>query len=478
MSSWHWVIFPIVLLLVWQVSQVCACFAVIVGRGASADGSVLVGHNEENHGRHVLHFRRVPRQQFEPAALVRLRRGGELAQVPETWAFLWSENPGLEFSDGYLNEWGVTVVSNGCPTREDDYDALVARGEIRSGGIGYMLRRLVAQRARNAREGVLLVGRLVERFGYVHSGRTYIIADPSEAWLVAVARGRHWIARRVPDDAAVVLPNVHILGAVDLADRDNFLGSPDLIDYAAGRGWFDPEGGEPFCFWKVYQTEERAGPDLRQWRCQQLLTGRRRPWPPEEPLPFAVTPARKLTVAAVARLLRNRTSQVSLYHPATQESAVFQLRSAMPAAVGCVYWRTSSRPDTSVLVPWYLGVTETPQAYYPPGDLTAQLGPDRHFNPPEGTFQPNPDLAWWTFQGLQDLVDEDYQAGIKIVRPAWTAFETRVFDDQQAVEQKALGLYETDQAAARAHLTAYSADVAARAGREAQRLAERIRAPL
>ncbi len=181
---------------------VYGCYAVIVGREASADGSVLVGHNEQNGGRRILNFRRIPRGRSSSGEVVRLRRGGELPQVDETAAFFWSENPGLEFSDAYLNEFGVAVVSDGCGSREDDYRTLVARGEIRGGGIGYMLRRLVAQRARTAREGVLLAGRLVERFGYVDSGRTYVIADPREAWLLAVVRGRRWVAQRRPRTTA------------------------------------------------------------------------------------------------------------------------------------------------------------------------------------------------------------------------------------------------------------------------------------
>ena len=278
----------IAFLLSWPACRVWACYAVVVGRDASADGSVLLAHNEQNGGRRIVNFRKVPRQQFPAGSVVALRRGGRLPQVDETWAFLWSENPGLEFSDAYFNEWGVAVVSDGCRTREDDYDTLVRRGEIRDGGIGYMLRRLIALRARTAREGVTLAGKLVERFGYVDSGRTYVVADPREAWLLAVVRGRRWVAQRVPDDAVVVLPNIHIIGEVDLKDTANFLGSPDLITYAAKRGWFDPDGGERFNFRKVYRGNRDDPPDPRRWRGRQLVAGSRQPWPPSEPPPLGI----------------------------------------------------------------------------------------------------------------------------------------------------------------------------------------------
>ena len=471
-STCGWWILAILLLLTLQVSQANACFAVIVGREASADGSVLVGHNEENYGQHVLNFRRVGRYAYEPGSMVRLRRGGELEQVRQTWAFLWSEIPGQEFSDGYLNEWGVAIVSDACPTREAEYEVLVEAGEIRGGGIGYMLRRLVAQRARSAREGVQLAGRLVERFGYVHSGRTYVIADPNEAWLLSVVRGRRWVARRVPDDSVVVLPNVHIIAEVDLADADNFLASGDLIDYALRRDWFNPDAGEPFSFSKAYRAEGRDAVDPRRWWGQQLVLGRRDDRPPEGPLPFAVKPARKMTVASVAAVLRDRSGPVHLHKTRTQESAVFELRSGMPRQIGCVYWRTTARPDISVYTPWYLGIDETPDCCYRAAEVGVQLTLDHHFQPPEGTYDPDPGLAWWRFQALQDAVDEDYRGRAPTVREAWSIFENRAFGSRQSVEQRVLRLWETDHAAARSALTRYSADLSARACREAARLTE------
>ncbi len=316
-----------------QQLQVRGCYAVVVGRSASADGSVLVGHNEQNGGRRILNWRRVPRRQYPDGAVVRLRRGGSLPQVPETWAFLWTENPGLENSDAYVNEWGVAVVSDGCPSREDGYDALVQRGEIRQGGIGYMLRRLVAERARTAHQGVELAGQLVEQFGYYDSGRTYVIADSTEAWLFAAVRGRRWVAQRVPDNVVVILPNIYIIGQVDLEDSKNFLASPDLIDYATQRGWFDPKGGQPFSFRNVYRADRQNAPDIRRWRGRNLVAARQSSWPPNQPPPLGILPKTMMTVAAVAAIIRNTETPNPLSNPVTQEGAVFQLRSGMPSGI-------------------------------------------------------------------------------------------------------------------------------------------------
>ncbi len=459
--------------LFWSLAPTGAlgCYAVIVGRAASADGSVLVGHNEQNSGRRILNFRRIPEQDHPPGSMVKLLRGGVLPQVSQTAAFFWSENPGLEFSDAYCNEHGVAVVSDSCPTREDGYETLARRNEIRHGGIGYMLRRLVIERAKTAREGVELAGELIERFGYVHTGRTYVIADPNEAWLLAVVRGRRWVAMRVPDDKVVILPNIPILGEIDLSDKDNYLASADLLDYAVQRGWYDPADGEPFNFRRVYRPDRNDRPDRRRWRGHQLVTGIETAWPPKSPPPVGVTPKEPMTVAAVAAILRDTAGPSrALSSPVTQEGSVFQLRRDMPIEIGCVWWRITAEPSCGVLLPCYLGVTETPGSFYRPVDVKTQLSLKHHFEPPEGTFDPDPKSAWWTFKQLQDAVREDFDERIDPIRSQWADFESRLFGQQPNVEKKALGLWRTDRRAAQVYLTKYCHDAAAEAIGEVDRI--------
>jgi dipeptidase len=460
-----------VVLILTGVAAGVACDAIIVGRLASIDGSVLLGHNEENGLDRVLEFRKIPRQRPAADAKVELRRGGRLDAVPETWAFLWSENPGLEYSDGYLNEWGVAIASIQCLTREDGYDALVARGEIRDGGIGYMLRRLVAQRARSAREGMELIGQLVERFGYADSGRTYAVADPQEAWVVEVVRGRRWVAQRVPDDAVVILPARHVIGEIDLADRTNFRASPDLISYATQRGWYDPAGGRKFNFRLAYQAPERTKPEGRQFRGQELVSGKANHWPPEQPLDFAVRPHKRLGVAEVAAVLRDPGGVAAFFNKTTQEAAVFQLRPNLPREIGCVYWRTTGRPDISVLTPWHVAVTATPESYGRRGEFPGLLSLEQHFQPPANTFQPDYARAWWKFKRLARVVDQSYAKRIGPVQKSWSAMEQRLLQEQAKVEAEALALWPTDPAAARALLTRFCSDRALEACADADKLA-------
>ena len=437
-----------------------ACYTVVVGRDVSVDGSVLVGHNEQNTGKRFINFRKVARLKYDDGAVVNLRAGGHIAQVKETHAFLWSENPGIPFSDSYMNEHGVVVVTDGCPDRGEDLDKLESRGQLREGGIGYMLRRLVVERAKTARQGVEIAGSIIDEVGYC-SSRTLVIADPKEGWLLSMTRGRQWVARRVPDDKVVLLPNVYIINEVDLSDKDNYLASANLVDYAVEKGWW-PAGKKPFVFSKAYSQPREVLMDPRQWRGQCIVTGAEIPREPDRQLPFAVKPAKKLAVKDVIGILRNH-EDVAICNDVLQEGSVFQLRESLPPEIGCVYWRTSAEPCTSVLTPWYAGITDTPKEYYKPVDVRRQLTLEHHFSDTPGKFDADSDLAWWVFKKMQDRINAHGEEASRRNRLLWDTFEARLFTLQGGVEEKALDLYKEDASRAVRYLTEYCGQVAQRA---------------
>ena len=478
------------------------CFTVLVGKDASVDGAVMFGHNENNGGLRIVNYRVIPRIQYGPLDVVTLRNGGTFPQVAETNSFLWLENPGISFSDAYFNEWGVVTASDGCGTREDSYDELVERGDIVDGGIEYMLRRTVALRAKTAREGVKIAGELLNQFGYAASGRSLMIVDANEAWVLAMARGKHWVAQRVPDDEVVLLPNVHVVKEIDLEDTDNFMGAPDVIDYAIERGWYDPDSGEPFSFRGAYNRIPREGSfldkygcDPRQWNSQSLVLGKRIELPVKEDLPFSIKPPQKLSVQDVANIIRNHaegtefdvTEGYELGAPhdmsvsgkicsaSTQEGIVYQLRNWMPKEIGSLAWRATNSPCSGVLVPWYLGITKTPECYYKPWDIEEQLKVTHHFDPPAGTFDYDPEFAFWVFNAVENLVDMNYKDTIGMARAVWDPFEAEQFANQAAIEEVALKLFAEDEALARQFLTSYTNSRALLAVELANELADDVK---
>jgi dipeptidase len=435
------------------------CTSVVVGRNASRDGSVIFGHNEDDSGTRVVNAWKVPRIRHEPADSVRLREGGVVAQVPETWSMIWFQVNGLEFSDYYCNEWGVAVASDACPSRED-------KPELTDGGIGFSLRRIVAERAKTAREGVKIAGRMLDRFGYASSGRTLVICDPMEGWLLSMVAGKHWIARRVPDDGVTVLANAYVIREADLSDSSDFIASgDDIAGYARSRGWWSPDMDGPFDFAKAYREQNsgsgaamKGNVDLRQWRGLSVLSGGTLPegGANQNSLPFFLTPKRKISIEDVMKVLRDHyegtkveASLLGCGNPhacgerpiccrTTLFSIVARLSRAVPLPLRACLWVAFGRPDTSPYTPWYASISDVPEGFHgTPGIVSPDLALSRHFNPVPGTFAHDSSDAFWIFKVLADRTGERYFENIPAVRESINIFEKKIFASFGDIESEA-----------------------------------------
>ena len=439
-----------------------ACFSIVVGKNASTDGCVIVAHNEDDTAPQIVNHHKVPRRSYPAGSLVRLRNGGSLEQVEQTWAYLWSEMPGLSFSDSYVNEWGVTVASDNCPSRED-------KGELTDGGIGYMLRRLVAERARTAREGVLLAGSLVERFGYVDSGRTYIITDPNEGWLCCVVNGKHWLAQRVPDDEVAMVANTYTIRAVNPTNKANFLASADIVEYAKSRGWYHPQTDGPFDFARIYASPQAAShPNNigRQWSGLSCVA--RDKLVPGPNLPFSVVPRRKLNVLDAMQILRHDKESESAPAPAdspflcalcngsTQTSFVTQVRRGVPLNIGIVYWVCLATPRTSFFIPFHFGISDFPGGFR----LESQRPTNQFYESKvHAPFAANSQEAFWVFSNFREQIDRRGPTAVGAVQDQAQRLEREAIALQKPVEEAALRLYLSDKAAAVRLLENYSKGV-------------------
>ncbi|HMM19793.1 MAG TPA: C69 family dipeptidase [Selenomonadales bacterium] len=467
-----------------------ACFSVIVGKKASATGRVILGHNEDTSGRLVMQLYKVPRRRHEPGAKIVFEEGlAEIPQASETWAYFWSEArapyPGISYCDFFVNEWGVGVTSDNCgPSRED-------RPELTEGGIGYGLRRIVAERARTAREGVEIAARLLDEYGYAASGRSYQIVDKDEGWMLQAVNGKHYIAKRVADDEVALIPNHYTIRNIDLRDKENYLLSPGLIDYAVQRGWHAPQSpdGRDFDFARAFQNEERYEHPVNTFRHRHAIrfaTGRDFDG---GTLPFGVKPGRKIGLADVKAILRTHyegtpddlsgegnpsphyTKNRVICTGTTVDSAVVEFRDNPDFTV---IWRASGRPCINPFVPWYLGINQVPEEY---GWLSGDEGARTHFRPVETDYSHQAGRAWWTFQDLQNLIDPDYRGRAPEIREAWAAMEEGWQANQAAIEAEAAALYREDRDQGREYLTRYSALQAARVHEAAREMALRLAGP-
>lgn len=394
------------------------CSTIIVGKNASATGEVLLGHNEDNGGRLVMPLYIMPRMTHEPGEMIVMEEtAAPIPQVEQTWAFIWSETRapgGASYSDAFINEWGVAIVSDNAGTSSE------TNPELEDGGIGYGIRRIAAERAKTAREAVEIMAELVETYGYRASGRSYQVVDKDEGWMMQIVNGKHYCAQRVPDDEVAFIPNRYTIRKVDMEDTENFIVPDDLITYAIENGWYTPAvpgDYSDFDFAKAYQRNYSTT-DIRQRNAYSLLLGRE--IPEDEELPFSIKLDRKLGVEDVKEVLRyhyegtdddltngyestpHYTQNRVICTSTTQESSVIQFRENPDFTL---YWRTCGRPCVNPYIPIYLSITKVPDGF---GWIDPVEGMANHSNAPAEDFDYNPDRAWWTFMDLQHLVDPQY----------------------------------------------------------------------
>jgi len=394
------------------------CSTLIIGREASAAGYVIVAHNEDDGGNQIINFYKIPGKDNRRGQIFRFKEGGTESMPPHSYACLWFEMPGQDFADTYINENGVLVTSNACPSRE-------LYGEITDGGIGYELRKLIGERAISARYGVELAGQLVEKWGYNASGRTYIIADKNEAWLFSVVRGKNWVARRVPDNHVAFIPNFYTITDVDTNDSDNCLASKDLVNYAIRRGWYNPENDGKFNFTRVYSAERNLTNISnigRMWMAMNLLSGKE--YSVNDSFPFSFVPAKKIEMKDIFDLLSNhyegtelddsenykkgsphsnKTQNICASHQ--QMSFIAELRPGLPFEIGGRIWVAPRRGCVNAYMPVYFGVTKFSEFMTMDNHEKAF---ELHFKRDQSIYDRTKPMAWWNFVAVAECTDQDF----------------------------------------------------------------------
>lgn len=448
------------------------CFSVVVGKKASADGSVMFGHNEDVFAP-VVNMYKVPGTRHAQGETVVLRNGGKVPQAAETPGYFWLNVPGWDVCDGYVNERNVAVGSDGCPSREET-------PELTDGGILFWLRRLVAERATTAREGVKLAGGLIDRFGYNSSGRSYVIADQDEAWVLAAVNGKHWVAQRVPDDQVAVIANCYTIQEIDLRDTANFLGSPDLVDYAVKRGWYDSSKDGKFNFAKAYSNPGSLAHPAnigRMWRGFDLLAGKK--FDIKKQIPFAVVPKKKLTPQDLMRTLRDHyngteledPTQAYICHDGTRYSMISHIRNWLPSQIKAVVWLAMHRPDLQTYSAWYPTIGSIPEAY---ATEDHETGLRKHLDTTLTPDKRERSRAYAQFVELDKKARADSMTGTR-VKKGWKLFEQKAFRAQAEFEKKAARLLKRDPDKAVKILTDYTAQRAQEVYRKAGELLDSLK---
>ena len=487
---------------VMMASAAMACTNFIVGKKASVDGSVICTYNADDYGMFIglCHY---PAMKHAPGEMRKIFDWdtqvyhGEIPEAAETYNVI-----------GNINEYQVTIGETTYGGREEMVDTT---GIIDYGSLIY----LTLQRSTSARSAIRVMTQLAETYGYNSEGETFTICDPNEAWILEMmGTGSDkalvekeklnrvvWVAMRVPDDAICGHANQSRIGKFFAGKKINPKGvyptaknmqadlyySKDVIRYARLKGWY--AGADAEFSWKwAYAAPDFGGRrycDARVWAFFRHFDNdfdRYLPWAlgvdeNAEDMPLWIRPNRKVSVQDIQECMRDHYEGTALaldtttigggiwnmpYRPtplsfevdgkkcfnerptSTQQtgfSYVSQMRSWLPRQIGGVLWFGNDDGNMVAYTPIYCGNTVQPECYNTPG-ADAVTFSDRN--------------AYWVCNWVSNMVYPRYSQMFPSLKQVRDSLERSYFAQQKAIEDKAVALYESDQAAALKYLNDYS----------------------
>ncbi|MDH6357829.1 C69 family dipeptidase [Parabacteroides sp. PF5-9] len=395
-----------------------SCTSIMVGKKASADGSVMTSHTCDGNYRTWMEI--VPAATYERDTVTGIYDGlmhtefiadqskwvlkGSIPQTRSTYQFLNTSYPCFNEKQLGIGETTITgrkelVNKNGMFMIEE-------------------LQRLALQRCTTAREAIRLMGDLVKKYGYADWGECLTIADTKEVWHFEVFGegpdkiGGVWAAIRIPDDHVGVSANIPRISSVNIKDTENCMASENVFDVAKKLRYWD--GKEPFSFWKAYGGGKKAFNIREYFILNKLAPSLNLSYDAEE-LPFSVKPEKTVAATDVMALLREtyegtqwdmtqhlkvavkktdseekdtiishsanpwmtmdmvnmlngiKEETVTRYRlvsvPQCSYSVVIQLRDWLPDDIGGIAWLSFDNPGQSPRIPVFCGTTNLPDCF-------------------------------------------------------------------------------------------------------------------
>ena len=452
-----------------------ACTSILVTKGASADGSVMITYTCDGEFHPRLGY--LAAADHEPGDSIEITDWhdnvrGKVAQVAHTYAVV-----------DMINEHQLAIS-------ETTFDG---RKELQNpeGMLGYWdLMQLALERARTAREAIRVMTDLVAEYGYRSTGETFSIADTKEAWVMEMIGpdsggvGAHWVALRVPDGYISCHANKARVGEFPDDDDDNCLYSENVKSFAIERGFYDPDSGEPFRFNRAYCPATKRN---RRWADGRVWSILRRAAPSLElspdyfrgvdgadEYPLWIKPDKKLALADVFALMRDHFEGTPFdmtkgldagshgnpyrWRPlhwevdsvaygweraiSTQQTGftfVSQSRDWLPDPIGGVYWYGLDDTWYTCYIPLYCGIDELPPSF--------TIGSIREFDW---------ESAWWAFNFVSNFCNLKYSVMMPEMQKVQRELEGNFLALQPVVEKAAVGLYEENPKLAIRYLTDYS----------------------
>ncbi|MBO7403189.1 MAG: C69 family dipeptidase [Lachnospiraceae bacterium] len=410
------------------------CTTVLVGKKASNDNTTMISRTDDG----SFDVKKIivvePDKQPKKYKCVNSKLVIELTEKP----MRYTSCPNVDPKEGTWAATGINAANVGMTATETitsnprvlaadpfvQYQKPKKRGEKAvPGGIGeedFVV--LVLPYVKTAREGVLRLGSLLEKYGtYEPNGIAF--NDENEVWWLETIGGHHWMAKRVPDDLVVIAPNRFGMDSFDLKDafgaKKAHLCSADLREFIAENhldlnqdGKFDPRD-----VFGSHTDMDHIYDNPRAWFMGRYLTPFSHKWdgenaeytPESDNIPWALKPDRKVAIEDVKYMLSSHfqgtdfdpytsrdTGKRGMYRSIginrTGVCTICQIRSDVPDIIKGVEWVCFGSTTFDAIVPLYTNVPSMP-AYM--SNVTCDVSTENFY---------------WGSRLLGALADKDYAA--------------------------------------------------------------------
>ena len=381
------------------------CTTILIGKNATYDGSTIVARNEDSpSGEFCAKRLEVMKPEDQPKVYKSVLSHVEIP-LPET-PFQYTYLPNSDTVEGIWGAYGVNEKNVSMTATETlTTNARVAGGDplVRYkkaegnepetvGGIGEEdMVTITLPYISSAREGVERLGMLLETYGtYEMNGIAF--QDENEIWWLETIGGHNWIAKRVPDNEYVVMPNQLGTDSFDLEDaygkKENHMCSPGLkkliqenhLDVRMD----SEEEFNPRTAFGSHEDADHVYNTPRAWVMLRYFNPRTFAWdgpeaefgPEDDDLPWSLVPEKKITLEEVKWILSNyyqgtpydvygKDAKAGKYRPIgisrNNALGLVQIRPYMPEDLKALQWVALGSNVFNAMIPVYPGVDKMPE---------------------------------------------------------------------------------------------------------------------
>ena len=448
------------------------CTTIIIGQEQTADGSMIVARSEDWDAMEAKNYEIFEATDNGPREFV-AKDSPFRCELPEKalgYSALSPYNLHGHWGSAGFNTAGVGMSATESIFSNDEvlkHDPLVENGVAENSVFNITL-----PYVHTAREGVERLGMLIEKYG-IAEGFGIGFVDSKEIWYLETACGHRWLACRMPKDQYFVTGNQSRFRTYDPNDKENYLASADLIEFAEKHGLYNPAQGA-FDFHEAYARDIKLDTTYnypRVWGLQQFFSPEIKNDVTKNTFPVFAKAAHKVTLTELRTAFRFHydntehdpylnSNPKEPYRPVsifrTTQTHLLQVRPELPQAIGCVNYVAMGMADLGVFLPLYQGITSYPEAYT------------------KGNGESSADSAYWKFRKIMVLGMTNYNKYAPIIKEAYAKFEAETDQRQREMEEEYLRIYKTQPLHAQDLLQAFSDKILNSALDLADRLQEKL----